>query len=156
MDRETTGKREGVGDVITEVHSALRTEIHSALRELELRPLNIHARFLDLDDLELIADALRDRPPTQWAYDLAWNALNKKFDELHQASGACEALRLELNTARREVFLEKDVEKLLNDITAISPWESSGALWAARIKALHNLLRDRRQHAAKEDSEGNG
>ncbi len=54
-----------------------------------------------------IADALRGRPSTQWAYDHAWNALNKKFDELHQARGACEALRLELNTVRREVFLEK-------------------------------------------------
>lgn len=34
--------------------------------------------------------------------------------------------------------LQNAVEKFINDISALPPWESAGEIWGMRVKELHN------------------
>ncbi len=82
MDRETTGKLEGIGDVLTEVHSALR--------ELEIRLVNIRDR-LGPDQNRVAAPAQgEDQPPTP--ISLAAKSVNIQQDSnrLHELASGIE------------------------------------------------------------------
>lgn len=44
--------------------------------------------------------------------------------------------------------LSKAVEKFLNDINALPPWESAADMWAMRVKELHTAWLDDREGKA--------